>query len=85
MEKNQYLSVSQLAQILNISRVAVLKKINKGQIEATKVGRNFIIPKDQLGEILSDALSPHTKELIEKAVKRTVKEYGETLKLLGQE
>ncbi len=45
IEKSEFLSVSQLAKILKISRVAVLKRINRGAIKATKVGPNFVIKK----------------------------------------
>ncbi len=79
----KFLSTAELAEILGISRVAVFKKIKKGEIKATKVGRNFIIDKKDLGGILGKTLTKKEKSEIEKAVKKTVKEYGETLKLLG--
>lgn len=43
---NNYRSVRELAQELGISRIAVFKKIQKGQIKALKVGRSYLIPKD---------------------------------------
>lgn len=42
---SELLSVNQLARILKISRVAVLKRINRGAIKAVKVGRSFVIRK----------------------------------------
>lgn len=45
IEKSEFLSVSQLAGILKISRVAVLKRINRGAIKAVKVGRSFVVRK----------------------------------------
>lgn len=83
MEDKRFLSTTQLAKILNISRVAVYKKIKSGQIKAIKVGRNFVIDKKDLGGILDDKLGKKEKLEIERAVKKTVKEYGETLRLLG--
>lgn len=50
--KSEFLSVSQLAKILKISRVAVLKRINRGAIKATKVGPNFIIKKKNIKDLL---------------------------------
>ncbi len=85
MKEKKFLSTAELAKLLSISRVAVFKKIKKGDIKATKVGRNFIIDKKDLGDILGKTLSPANKKIIDKAVSRTVKEYGETLKLLGNE
>jgi excisionase family DNA binding protein len=46
--KSDFLSVSQLAQVLKISRVAVLKRINRGAIKAIKVGRSFVIRKKDI-------------------------------------
>jgi len=70
---------------LGISRVAVFKKIKSGKIKARKVGRNFVIERKTLPEILGTILSSGRKSEIEKSVRRTVSEYKEALKLLGQE
>jgi excisionase family DNA binding protein len=85
MEKNDFLSTSELAKMLGISRIAIFKKIRKGEIKATKIGRNFVIDKNDLGGILGNALNSVQKMEIDNAVSRTVEEYGETLKLLGRE
>lgn len=84
MEKN-LLSTSEVAKLLGISRIAVFKKIKAGEIKAQKIGRNFVIQKKDLPAILGKVLTESRKNLIEEAVKKTVREYGETLKLLGQE
>lgn len=52
IEKSEFLSVSQLANILRISRVAVLKRINRGAIKATKVGRAFVIRKKDIKHLV---------------------------------
>jgi excisionase family DNA binding protein len=52
IEKSEFLSVSQLAKILKISRVAVLKRINRGNIKAVKVGRSFVIKKSDIRNLL---------------------------------
>lgn len=85
MENKELMTTVELAKILGISRIAVFKRIKRGQIKAIKVGRNFVIPKDSLSEILGKILSKKNKRDIEAAVKKTVKEYGQTLKLLGKE
>lgn len=84
MEKDKYIPISQLAKILGISRIAVYKKIKKGQIEAIRIGRNFAIPEKYVEDILGKTLSEKDKREIDKAVKKTVKEYGEVLRLLGR-
>lgn len=84
-----YISVAELAKILGISRVAVFKRIKRGQINAEKIGRSYIISRDEVDDITQEQnqknLSEEQKEAIVKAVKKTVKEYGETLRLLGKE
>lgn len=83
MEEKRFLSTTELAEILGISRVAVYKKIKKGQIKATKVDRNYVIDKKDLAGIFREKLTEKEKSEIEKAVKKTVKEYGKTLRMLG--
>ena len=85
MDKKEYLSTSEVAQLMGISRVAVFKKIKSGEIEAVKIGRNYAIRREHLPEILGGVLSDAQKNTVEEAVKKVVTEYGETLRLLGKE
>jgi excisionase family DNA binding protein len=85
MKKADYLSIPQLAEILGLSRIAVYKKVRKGEIRALRIGRNYAISKDALAGILGKSLGAEAKEEIDTAVKKTVKEYGEVLRLLGNE
>jgi len=85
MKNKEFLSTVDLAKILGISRIAVFKKIKKGQIKAVKIGRTFVIDKDSLPEITGKVIGESAKKEIETAVKKVVKEYGQTLKLLGRE
>ena len=85
MENKEFITTAELAKILGISRIAVFKRIKRGQIKAIRVGRNFIIPKDSLPEVLGQVLSKKNKSEIETAVKKTIREYGQTLRLLGNE
>ena len=81
----QFYSVAEVAEMLGISRIAVFKKIKVGQIKAQKVGRSYIILKEDLMEVLGHTLSSKNKADIDKAVRKAVDEYGETFKLLGKE
>ena len=87
MEKRKadYITIPQLAQILGISRIAVYKKVKKGKIKAIKIGRNYLIPKKYILVILGKALGEEERRQIDKAIKKTVEEYGEVLRLLGRE
>ena len=81
----RFISTTELALLLGISRQAVFKKIKSGEIKAKKIGRNFVIDKEDLTEISGAVLAEKQKQEIEKSVDKTIREYGETLKLLGQE
>jgi len=86
MKKEQkYLTTSELAKILNISRQAIFKRIKSGQIEAERAGKLYLIPRSSLNELLGGNLSEKLKNELDKGVLMVVREYGETLKLLGKE
>ena len=83
MTVNGFISIQQLANMLGISRIAVYKKIKKGQIKAIRIGRSFAIPRKYIDSILGKTLKASQKREIDAAVKKTVREYGDTLKMLG--
>ncbi|MBL7158442.1 MAG: helix-turn-helix domain-containing protein [Candidatus Omnitrophica bacterium] len=85
MKNKEYLTIKELADILGVSRIAVYKKVKKSQIKAVRIGRNFAIPKKYVSNILGKTLNNKNKQSIDKAIKKTVKEYGDVLKLLGRE
>ena len=84
-KKNDYITIPELAKILGLSRIAVFKKVKKGVIKAVKIGRNYAIPRAYVDSILGNTLGASNKKEIDAAVKKIVKEYGRTLKLLGRE
>ncbi len=85
MKENEYISIPELAKMLGISRIALYNKVKNGEIKAAKIGRNYAIPKKYILSILGKVLSADDKREIDTAVKKTVKEYGEVLRLLGKE
>ena len=80
--QKQFLSTIEVGKILNISRVAVLKKVKAGQIKAIRIGRNYAVDVNDLGGILGTELTGKNKKDVKAVVSKTVKEYGETLRLL---
>jgi len=78
----EYLSTTEAAKKLGISRVAVFQKIKGGEIKAQKIGRNYAIPVNEINAYTKETLDEEAKKNIDEAVKRTVKEYGETLRKL---
>jgi len=85
MKGNKYISIPELARILGISRIALYKKVKGGEIKALRIGRSYAIPQRFVLSLLGKELSEEDKKEIDAAVKKTVKEYGEVLKLLGRE
>ncbi|MBN1824489.1 MAG: helix-turn-helix domain-containing protein [Endomicrobiales bacterium] len=83
--KKEYYSIPEIAKMLGISRIAVYNKVRNGSIKAIRSGRSFMIPKDYVDEILGNSISEKGREIIDKAVKKAVNDYGETLKKLGTE
>lgn len=59
---DEYLTPTQMAKKLKISRQAVIDRINRGAIKAIKVGRQYIIPHQELKEPYpQDAAKKHSK------------------------
>ncbi|MFH1619669.1 MAG: helix-turn-helix domain-containing protein [bacterium] len=85
MKKHDYITIPELAEILGISRIAVFKKIKTGKIKAVRIGRNWAIPGKYVSGLTGKTLLAEDKKEIDAAVARTVREYGETLRMLGNE
>ena len=84
-EEKSYYSAPEIATLLGVSRTAIFKKIKSGQIHAEKIGRNYIIPKEEYAAILGFFVPDRRKKDIENAVDRVVKNYGPALRKLGEE
>ena len=85
MKKQEYLTIPQAAKLLGISRIAVYRKVKKGQIKAQKIGRSYAIPQNVVEKAGGKLLDVQEKRRIDVAVRKAMKEYGETFRLLGQE
>lgn len=84
MLEDDYLTVSQASKLLKISGVAVRKRIKSGTLLAVRVGRDYLIPKDQ-ADPLKKPLTEQDKQKIEKVVKKTIHDYGDVLRWLAKE
>lgn len=80
-----FYSTGELARILKVSRVAVFKKIKSGEIKPMKIGRNYIISKDEVLKALGFAVGDKAKAEIDRVVQKAVEEYGEAFRKLGKE
>jgi len=87
--KKEYLSPTEAAKILGISRQAVIDRIKHGSLSAEKAGRQYIIPSDQIqikqasiklsnAKIKQSASSPSavTKTKAKKEILEKIKEYN---------
>lgn len=83
--KTNFLSLAQLGKILGKSRITIYNKVKQGKIHAIRIGRSYAVPIDNLDKIIGKELSDEQKKQIEEVVVKTVKEYGEVLKLLANE
>ena len=83
--KKDFYSTTEVAQILNLSRVSVFNRIKKGKLKATKVGRNFIVSHEEILEALGDKIGSEKKEQIEHAISRAMKDYKEVFERLAKE
>ena len=84
MTKENY-SAPEAAKIFNVSRMAVVRWIQKGELKATKVGRNYVIPHSSIVEKLGKEIGTEKKAEIEKTIDRAVKTYEQTFRKLGKE
>ena len=78
-------STAEAAKVLRVSRIAVFKRIKSGDIKAIKVGRNYVVPKDEVLKALGLALGEKSKEGRDRAVQRALGQYKETFRKLGKE
>jgi excisionase family DNA binding protein len=85
MINENYLTIPQLAQLLGVSRIAIYKRVKKGQIPAIKIGRMYVITDKTIASILGNEVTETGKRRIDAAIHRTVREYGEVLNKLGRE
>ena len=83
--KTNFVSTSEAAKILGVSRITVFNKIKTGKIPAMKGGRNFVIKKRDVLKAAGELLTSGQKRGINKAVERAAKQYGEVFRRLGKE
>ncbi len=81
----KYFSAPEIAKLLGVSRTAIFKKIKSGHIHAEKIGRNYIIPREEYEAVLGIFVPERRKRDIENTVERVVKKYGAALRKLGKE
>lgn len=82
-----FFSTIEVAKLLHISRIAVFNKIKQRILKAEKLGRNYIIPREEIEHLLDHKknISEKDKKEVKLAVERAVREYGQAIRMLGKE
>ena len=70
MAESAFVSVAQAAELLGITRQAVLKRIHAGHLPATKVGRAYVLPRGALSTAASER-----DQVVTEIVRRLVAAY----------
>ena len=80
-----YISIPEAAQILGVHRQAVFNMVKKGKIAAMRIGKNYAIAKEDLVGLSVRKRKTSRSKQIERGVKKVVSQYGEALKMLGED
>ena len=83
MTKEKYITIPRLADLLGVSRISIYKKVKKGQIPAIRIGRNYAITDQTIAQVLGEELSKKEKRQIDTAITKTIEQYGEVIRELG--
>lgn len=84
MKNKDYISTSEAAKIMGITRIAVFKQIKSGKLEAKKIGNSYAIDRDALGGIYKKITFEDEKN-VKMAVDKVIREFKPALKRLGKE
>ena len=86
LQTNNFYSTSQAAELLDVSRITIFRWIKKGVIEATKVGRHYVISHAELVKHLHKD-EPNEQQIheLKNLVDKVILDYGETIRMLGRE
>lgn len=85
LKDKPYFTTAELADLLDISKVSIHKRIKSKKILAEMIGGSYLISKDEVGRILNIGISENDKKRIMDGVQKTIDEYGNVLKLLAKE
>lgn len=82
MQHKNYYTTTELGKIMGLNRSQVYRKIKSGEIPAVKAGRYNLVPRFYVDSLLGE-LEKDDKKRIQSAVNKTIKQYGEVIKMLG--
>ena len=72
IDKSKFVTPTQLAKMLGITRIAIHQKIKKGEIEVQNIGDSskptYLIPKASLSQEIQDRIQNEQKKNTEKVL-----------------
>lgn len=72
---DEYITISQAAKAVNVTRQTVSRWIKQGKISAEKIGRETLIEKDGLFHLYDEKMREYFSESISRWVRRTATTY----------
>ena len=84
MQPKKFYTIPEAAKKIGLSRSQVFRKVQAGQIPAQRFGKNYLIDSRALN-FLTGEIDSHDIRSIEKAVRKTLKDYGEVIRDLGDQ
>ena len=60
--KRQTLTVTQVAQLLGISRNTAYEAVRRGEIPSCRFGRRIVVPIDALGKLINESVDETLRE-----------------------
>lgn len=82
-----FFTTAEVASLLKVSRITIFQKIKNGSLKAKKFGRNYLIPRKEIEQLVVNKgkLTENEKKEIKESIDRSIKEYGEAIRMLGRE
>lgn len=56
----RFMTVSEVADIMRVSKMTVYRLIHSGEMPAIRVGKSFRVPEAAVGQLISSGLADHT-------------------------
>ncbi|WP_076466041.1 helix-turn-helix domain-containing protein [Actinomyces mediterranea] len=58
----RFMTVSEVADIMRVSKMTVYRLIHSGEMPAIRVGKSFRVPEAAVGQLIRSGLADHTDD-----------------------
>lgn len=82
MQQKEFYTTTELGKIMGLSRSQIFRKIKNKEIPSEKIGRINLVPRFYVDSLLGQ-LEKDDQRRIQSAIDKTIREYGEVIKMLG--